>query len=179
MSLSDSDIFGYTWVKAFRRSVLSEVRFNENMLLFEDELFTVEALKNPLKIYYLHKELYHYVCVGNTSLARRTHENYQELCDVAYCAWKELLNNRREGVKFLKKKANHLSFVCKYYGLERANNPMGFFKRMSECVFLKDPILEDSFLVHIREKNWGMVRSFVLSYKLKACISKIVKHGIS
>ena len=105
MSLSEADTFGYTWVKAFRRSVISDVRFKENMMLFEDELFTLDALKKPLKMYYLKKELYHYVCAGSTSLARRTHENYQELCDVAYCAWKELLNNRREGADFLKKKA--------------------------------------------------------------------------
>lgn len=34
MRLSEADMFGYTWIKAFRRTVLERVRFDTNMCLF-------------------------------------------------------------------------------------------------------------------------------------------------
>lgn len=40
MHLSQADMFGYTWIKAFKCTVLERKRFDTNMCLFEDEVFT-------------------------------------------------------------------------------------------------------------------------------------------
>lgn len=50
MELSDKDMFGYTWIKSFRREVIKKVRFNPELNLFEDEVFTCQVLKNCEKI---------------------------------------------------------------------------------------------------------------------------------
>lgn len=144
MRLSKEDMFGYTWIKAFRCTVLEKVRFETNMCLFEDEVFSCVALHNPLQIKFLYKTLYNYVCAGTASLARRTHKNYPIICDKVYLAWKILLKSCNDDAEdFLKEKALHMQKVCKFYGLERDVQSVRFFKELSNCSFMTDYPTED------------------------------------
>lgn len=127
-ALSSADIFGYTWVKAWRRSVLKGVFYNKRITLFEDEVFTVSALKKPVKLFYLREQLYNYVCTDLSTLSRNVQPNYQHFCDLAYCAWKNLLRSNASDTAFLQNKVNHFAQVCKYYGLERVQDSMSFFE---------------------------------------------------
>lgn len=173
--LSEADMFGYTWCKAFRKAVLNGVRFDEKMSLFEDEVFTTNALKKPLEMEYLQEELYFYVCTNEGTLSRKTNACYQRYCDLAYCAWKDLLKGSATDTKFLQEKANHFSFVCKYYGLERLEKPMQFFQAMSECVFLQEMTLDDPFLIGVREKNWHFIKKSLLQYRAKLLAGRLLK----
>lgn len=132
MALSEADMFGYMWCKAIRRSVLDGVRFDESIAIFEDEVFTTAFLNDKVQVALLHESIYRYVCTSANSLSRTTNESYAKFCDRAYCAWIDLLHGNKECNNFLRKKANHFAYVCKYYGLERSANPEVFFKRV--CV---------------------------------------------
>ncbi|MGN1157485.1 MAG: glycosyltransferase family 2 protein, partial [Agathobacter sp.] len=85
IALSEVDMFGYTWVKAFRRELSREVCFDAEVNLFEDELFTCRLLEKPVKLYFLNDAIYYYVRTNGT-LAQRTHEDYCKLCDRVFLA---------------------------------------------------------------------------------------------
>lgn len=172
-ALSSADLFGYTWIKAFRRATISGVRFPAGMSQFEDEVFTAAALRNPLKLTFLRKELYCYVSTNQNSLSHQPREDYPQLCDAAYRAWKKLLQNDRQAASFLTEKANHFSYVCKYYGLERVSSPMHFFRKMSRCLFLLDSTLDDKLLNHIRRKRWSFVGFILSQYRIKTHIRNL------
>lgn len=173
--LSEADMFGYTWLKAFRRELLFKSRFDNEMQLFEDEVFTCTVLKNPVKMVFLHKHLYNYVCVDSTSLARKTHRNYHIFCDKVYIAWKDLLGEYDNKGDFLKRKANHMQKMCKYYGLERDVSKITFFRELSDCEFMKDWVSEDLLVDAIKKKKWIYVYKEIVAYKMKILISKLMK----
>lgn len=56
----DNTIGGFVWNKFFRRSLLKDIRFDENMQICEDTYFSCMALKKANKIYYLEESLYLY-----------------------------------------------------------------------------------------------------------------------
>lgn len=174
--LSEADMFGYTWIKAFRRTVLENVRFETNMRLFEDEVFTCTALHKPIQIMFLYKPLYNYVSTGTTSLARRTHSNYHIMCDTVYLAWESLLRNYGDdGKVFLSEKATHMQTVCKFYGLERDVKTIRFFKELSNCSFINNHPTEDSLVHAIKHKHWSFVYKEVATYRAKLFLSQLFK----
>lgn len=175
MALSKADMFGYTWCKAIRHSVLDDVRFDESIAIFEDEVFTAAFLNDRVQVALLHENIYRYVCTSTSSLSRATNESYAKFCDMAYCAWTELLDTDKDCDDFLQKKANCFAYVCKYYGLEQSANPKAFFKGMCKCRFLKDMTLEDQFLVDLRNGSWIRPMAEVVIYKLKAKIHRCLK----
>lgn len=176
MHLSEADMFGYTWIKAFKRTVLERKRFDTNMCLFEDEVFTCMVLHKPVSIKFLYKPLYNYVCTGTESLARRTHVNYHIMCDKVYLAWKSLLRDCDDDYEtFLREKANHMQRLCKFYGLERNVHTIRFFKELSNCSFVNDHPTKDRLIHAIKNKHWIIVYKEVAIYKAKIFISKLLK----
>lgn len=174
--LSKADMFGYTWIKAFKRSVLEKARFETNMYLFEDEVFTCKVLCKPIQIKFVYKSLYNYVCTGSTSLARRTHCNYHIMCDKVYLAWESLLRDcDNDCESFLREKAIHMQKVCKFYGLERDVQTIRFFKELSNCSFVNDYPTKDSLVHAIKNKRWFFVYKEVAVYRTKNFLSKLFK----
>ena len=90
VSLSSCDMFGYTWIKAIKRALISEHRFDERISLYEDEVFTCGVLSKPCKISFMNELLYNYVR-GSESLSTKVHQTYYENCDLVYIHWKQLL----------------------------------------------------------------------------------------
>lgn len=153
-----------------------KVRFEKNMCLFEDEVFTCTALHNPVRIMYLYKPLYNYVCTGNTSLARRTHSNYQIMCDKVYLAWESILRDCGDDYEFfLNKKATHMQMVCKFYGLERDVQTVRFFKELSNCSFVINHPTKDRLIHAVKNKRWFFVYNAVAIYRTKRILSKFCK----
>lgn len=176
IGLSKADVFGYTWCKALKSNTVKNIRFDEKVSLFEDEIFTCEALKKPLSISYLNDNLYRYVCTNNGTLSRKLNEEYQMCYELAYCAWKQLLGNYTEQSLFLKDKANHFARVCQYYGLECSKQPMRFYKKLSRCTFFHDAVFESTLLRNIRNNNWILVQLEILNYRMKQRILKTLKY---
>ena len=171
IALSEADMFGYTWIKAFRREVSSGVYFDEDVNLFEDELFTCRLLKKPVKLYLLNEAIYYYVRTDGT-LAQRTHEDYCRLCDKVFRAWKELLTQTQNSSFLLESKANHMTEVCKYYGLERKVKRIRFFSTMADSDFIKFTTLCDPLITAIQEKKWHRVVWAYMKYNIKVVLSK-------
>lgn len=174
--LSEADMFGYTWIKAFKRIVLERVKFDTNMCLFEDEVFTCTALHEPARIKFLYNSLYNYVCTGTESLARRTHTNYHIMCDEVYLAWQSLLRDCDDDYKtFLEEKAIHMQRVCKFYGLERNVHAIRFFKELSKCYFVNNHPTKDRLIHAIQSKHWAIVYMEVGIYQIKNFVAKLLK----
>jgi len=57
---ANNTIGGFVWNKLFRRSFLSDIKFDENMQICEDSYFVCTYLRKINKIYYLGNSLYLY-----------------------------------------------------------------------------------------------------------------------
>ena len=48
VSLSNRNMFGYTWCKVFNKNIVGTIRFDKNLCLMEDELFTIKVISKLL-----------------------------------------------------------------------------------------------------------------------------------
>ena len=117
--LDAQDMFGYTWVKAFRRSVIRDLRFDESISLFEDEIFTCAALKRCTEICMIPKAIYHYVRGNSGALMSKTRDNFCQLQDSVFQAWKDLTPDTPEYKDSLVRRANSMVEICQVYYFER------------------------------------------------------------
>ena len=67
ISLSEKDMFGYTWIKSFRREVIGDIRFDAALNLFEDEVFTCQVIPYCTKVGVVTKPIYNYN-IGNVKM---------------------------------------------------------------------------------------------------------------
>lgn len=178
IALSEADMFGYTWIKAFRREVSREVYFDAEVNLFEDELFTCRLLEKPVKLFFLNEAIYYYVRTDGT-LAQRTHDDYCQLCDRVFLAWKKLLTPTYNSSLLLERKANHMAEVCKYYGLERKVKKFHFFNKMADADFIKFTTLCDPLITAIRAKKWHRVVWGYMKYNAKIALSKYILERVN
>lgn len=176
VSLSESDIFGYTWVHAFRKSLLHGISFDESLSIFEDEVFTCNVMKKPVKISYIDEFLYCYVKTESPVLTRRTHQNYYEACEKVYRAWYNLICGHCKGWEtFLTNKAGHMNVLCKYYMLERKIDIVQFAKGWSNCRFLTESSTQDRFINLVKAKRWLLVLAVCAQYRLRIAVSRFLR----
>ena len=178
VALSEEDMFGYTWIKAYRRDILQGILFDTDINLFEDEIFTTQALKRPVRISYIKNPIYYYVRTTGT-LAEKTHPEYCYLCDKVFRSWKMLLQGTLDRNAYLRNKANHMAKVCKYYGLERKVRPFLFYPAMRNTVFMQYCTSNDPFIVAIKKRKWWKVMWMHLKYKAKVAIAKHVNRKVN
>ena len=119
LALSEHDMFGYTWIKAFRRDSIKEIRFDASLNLFEDEVFTCQVLPYCRRIGVVNKPIYNYNTGDGSSLIGRTHQDYCLKCDKVYQAWKVMLGGCQEKANIMAKKASSFVSRCYYYAFER------------------------------------------------------------
>lgn len=171
VSLSESYMFGYTWIKAFRKEIAQGIYFDVDLSLFEDEIFTCKLLERPVNIFYLREPIYYYVRMEGT-LIQRTHKEYCQLCDRVFSAWKYLLEMDPNGKNNLECRANALTEICKFYGLERKVNPFTFYREMSDSEFLRYATSNDPMTIAIKEQKWFKVMCLYIKYNIKVVMSK-------
>lgn len=165
------DMFGYTWIKAFRREAIGEKRFSMSLNLLEDEVFACEVLAQGCKTTVLPEPLYNYITGNPGSLMGRTHPDYCRKADIAYRAWKTLLTDPEDLVRL----ANSNVRRCMYYGFERDVDPDAFFRELAETDFFRDCTLDDKFCAHLRGGRWTKLRSMRRSYRLKQAAARLLK----
>ena len=66
----NNEIGGFVWNKMFRKTILTDLRFNENINICEDTLFVLDAAFKAKKIYYLAAPLYYYFIHAGSAVAR-------------------------------------------------------------------------------------------------------------
>lgn len=135
--LSENELFGYTWSKCVKRKAVNDVRFDPDIVIMEDEIFTCEIMKNVSTIEIIDKPLYDYLIVNDKStLTNRFYENYIEICDKVFCAWLEFLDMSLDSVKsFVQMKANAYIIKSKFYWLEHDIKTSVFVQQMNKTKF--------------------------------------------
>lgn len=171
ISLTNCDMFGYTWIKAIRRCIITGIYFDESLRLFEDEVFTCELIsKRQPRISYCNKPLYVYVKDNQHSLSTVVNLDYPLCCDKVFLSWANLLEDTVE-TTILKKKANHMFENCKWYGLEKQVNPLRFWRNLSKCEFIKYVEGKGYFNKSVKNYNLFKLILFWIYYKIKIKVS--------
>lgn len=173
--LTQQDVFGYTWVKSFRRDVLEGVRFPADLNLYEDEIFTCQVMACDRKVSIIPKVLYYYTVGNGLSLVGRTHQDYPQKCDRAYCAWKTLLEGSDKGSEVLQDKANAAAARCMWYCYERNVDVADFIRALADARFFAehtnwtefDRLVQNGSILRIRLKR--------NMYRAKIRISKLLR----
>lgn len=174
LALSERDLFGYTWIKAFDRNLINEIRFDPSLNLFEDEVFTCQVIQSCERIGMVNKPIYNYNVGDGGSLIGRTHEDYCLKCDKVYQAWKVMLGSCQESEHILQKKANCFVSRCYYYAFERPVNIQSYFSQMKKANFFKEHTEKIKFDDAVREENYVKLNFEKLKYQSKVHISSIL-----
>lgn len=89
----DTDLGGFPWNKIFRRTIINNLRFPEDLLIMEDAYFFLGAMQNTENIYYLAKPLYYY-CNNSNSITKKIENIYSSNNTNQYLSsWEKILNN--------------------------------------------------------------------------------------
>lgn len=175
INLYKQDLFGYTWIKAFRRDAIETHRFPKELNLLEDEVFTCEVLTEPKRIKVIPKAILNYVTGNAESLVGRTHQDYCCKVCAAYNAWKKLLAPYDKRDEILSQMANNHASRCMYYGFERDVDVKSFFDDLATSTFLADATQESKFMQAVRKRDYGTLSRMRLSYRLKNIVATHLK----
>ena len=175
LELSQQDMFGYTWIKAFRRDIIGKHRFSRKLNLLEDEVFACEVLTQPCSIAVVPKAILNYVTGNAGSLIGRTHPDYCRKVDAAYMAWKTMLALYEKKDQVLTQMANAHVVRCMYYGFERDVDVAFFFGKLSESEFFSSVTIKNEFVACVRERNFKKLARMRASYRIKNKIAKLLK----
>lgn len=169
--LRRQDLFGYTWIKAFRRETVGSHRFSTQLDLMEDEVFACGILARGCKTAVLPEPLYNYITGDPGSLMGRTHPDYCRKADAAYRAWKQLLDDSAQ----LTELANGHVRRSMYYGFERDVAPDAFFRDLAASEYFRDCTLDDKFCARLRTGRFARLRAMRCSYRLKLAAARLLK----
>lgn len=172
LKLSEQDLFGYTWIKCFSKTIIDKNCFFEDMRLFEDEVFSCQVLKKECKISVLKNPIYCYVADGNQMLTASTHPDYCILTERVYCAWKELLQGDDNTISALLNKADYFVRRCQFYGFEHEVDIKTFFMPLSQTTFFKEHSNWNKFDRLIEKNKWNAIWRMQKVYQLKQAIGK-------
>ena len=162
LELSARNMFGYTWIKAFQRDAVKDVRFDETLHLFEDEVFTCNVLRKSKRVGIISSPIYNYVVGGPSSLTYQTNNNYCESRNRIFEAWIEILPSDHLRSLRIQQIANECLLACKRYWLERNVDSFEFLSFLSNCAFLNYSTVEPVFANMIRDKNFS---ELIIHYK--------------
>lgn len=175
LELSDEDMFGYTWIKAFKRNAIGTFRFEQGVNLFEDEIFACQVLANCDHISLLQKAIYNY-CIGNAqTLSGKTYSDYCAKCERVYLAWKSLLKPYENYAEVMCQKANAFVSRCYYYGFERNIGITNFFSDLAATSFFEEHLPITKLDRYVQKRCYIMLWLKKMKYLIKVRISKIMK----
>lgn len=172
--LAAHDLFGYTWVKAFRRTVIGTNRFPENISLFEDEIFTCDVLKHCSSVGIVSHPVYNYTRDSVNTLMGKTRKDYVALQDRVYAAWQRLMEHCDERDKWLCQRANALAVSCEYYFFEREVPENDYLEALKSAVYIRDCSISDPFYEAVRRGRWEQLKIIKRKYRLKMEISRLL-----
>ena len=173
--LQQQDLFGYTWIKAFRREVIGQHQFSMELNLLEDEVFACEILTEQRRLHVVPKALYNYVTGNAGSLIGRTHADYCRKVDVAYQAWTRLLAGYEKQTQILEDMANAHVRRCMYYGFERDVDVAEFFGFLADSDFFTAATDDNEFTQAVKAHNFKKLSRMRTFYLFKNKIAKLLK----
>lgn len=171
--LCNQDMFGYTWIKAFRSSAIGETRFPLELDLLEDEVFACQVLAKGCSVAILPRAIYTYVTGNGTSLMGKTRRDYCAILDRAYTGWELLLEGKPEGQPWLTHRASQCVENCMYYGFEREIDPEEFFISLKQTRFFQAADLDCSFYDAVQRGDIRTLKWMRMKYRLRVALSKL------
>lgn len=175
LQLHKQDMFGYTWIKAFRRDIIGANRFSMELNLLEDEVFACEILAEERRVAVLAKPLYNYVTGNAGSLIGRTHPDYCRKVDAAYNAWRHLLRSFEGKDAALTQMANSHVNRCMYYGFERDVDVKEFFAALCCTEFFKNRSANNWFTDSVRTGAYYRLQNRKWLYRGKQYLSRYIR----
>lgn len=173
--LSAQNMFGYTWIKVFRREIIGNYRFNEAISLFEDEIFICNVLKTTSKIGIIPKALYNYIHENQNTLTEKTRNNFCELQDAVFCAWKDMLFHCTSKENILTQRANDMVLISQYYFFERPISNLDFLLSIKNSSFFQFSEKSTLFSVLLEKNKLGALRRMKAKYQLKIAVSRLLR----
>ncbi len=171
-ALSNQGLFGYTWVKAFRREAIGRTRFPQDLDLLEDEVFACQVLKNARHIVIVPQALYHYVTGNSASLIHKIHPDYPQRVDRVFRGWVALLDGLDAAPEFLAEKANAAAANCMYYCFERDVPLRSFVDTLAETGFFAAHTQWSPFDQMVQQRQYRLLRLAKWKYNLKQALSR-------
>lgn len=175
LQLHKQNMFGYTWIKAFRREIIGQHRFSMELNLLEDEVFACEVLTEQRRLAIIPKALYNYVTGNTGSLVGRTHADYCRKVDVAYEAWKKLLYDYDKKDETLTRMADAHVNRCMYYGFERDVDVRKFFGLLADSDFFHNSTQNSKFKECVKSRNYKKLSHMRNAYRFKNKIAKLLR----
>ena len=175
LQLSRQDLFGYTWIKAFRRTLIGNHRFSPELNLMEDEVFACEVLAEPCRVAVVPKAIVNYLTANPGSLMGRTHPDYCRKVDAVYLAWKQLLQSYEKRDEVLPPMADSYVSRCMYYGFERDVDTRAFFRDLADSIFFADTTQESMFVHAVRSHHYEKISRMRASYRMKNILFTLLK----
>lgn len=154
--LSSHNMFGYTWIKAYRRTAIGCVRYNERVRLFEDEIFTCDVLRNCSEIGIIAKPLYNYVIGEGPSLNSRVYYDYCKKRDSIFSAWKRLLEGSDGSEIILRQIADEALRACRAHRSRNCLDPVRFWDGIEECAFFRYATVGEPLIKTIRQEDFTL-----------------------
>lgn len=173
--LSEQDMFGYTWIKAFRRDAVKNIRFDSTLNLFEDEVFACQVLPNCTRIGVVRKPIYNYNVGNGNSLIGRTHEDYCLKCDKVYKAWKTMIPDSSNMYNFMTKKSNKFVSRCYYYAFERQIDIKTYFSQLKRTTFFQEHTENICFDDAVRKSDYKKLQLEKMKYQVKLHVSALMQ----
>ena len=174
-NLSDKDMFGYTWIKSFRKNVIGNIRFDSALSLFEDEVFTCQVLPNCTRVGVVRKPIYNYYIGDSNTLMGRTYDDYCLKCDKVYQAWQKLLSMKSNKKDFMNKKANSFVSRCYYYAFERDVDLKKYFSYLKETTFFQEHTKRYDYDEFVKNENYKKIKLGKMKYQTKVYFSMYLK----
>lgn len=174
LELSEQDMFGYTWIKAFRRDSVKDVRFDSTLNLFEDEVFSCQVVPNCARVGVVRKPIYNYNVGDGSSLIGRTHEDYCLKCDKVYNAWKNMLVGKQETHPLMTKKANGFVSRCYYYAFEHQVDIQTYFSQLKGTTFFQEHTDIIRFDDAVKSCDYKKLRFEKMRYQARVHISSVL-----
>lgn len=175
INLSEIDMYGYTWIKVFRREIIQKIKFDTSINLFEDEVFTCKVLQNCSTVGIIKQPIYNYNIGFSNSLIGKTHNDYCIKCEKVYSAWKELLKDSKYEKYLYESKANNYVSKCYYYAFERNVPLKEFFFQLKNSSFFQEHTNNFKFDSYVKTNNYQKLFIEKIKYQLKVYASKIFK----
>ena len=100
--LRNEDLFGFTWCKLFKSSIIKEnnILFDKRLSLAEDEKFTCDYYRYVNKISIIRKAYYHYVIYGNernTLCKSKINTIFDK--DIIFDSWIKCISNDSKNIR--------------------------------------------------------------------------------
>lgn len=83
------DCYNAPWGAIYKKELLQDIKFKENLDIYEDLIFNIEVFLKCKSLIYIKNTLYHYVCNSHDSLSTRYYNNFVEMKLFQY----NLMNN--------------------------------------------------------------------------------------